>query len=379
MFRLTVIIATLMGCVGMAEAQQQAKVPKIGWLGTGPGTSSGSGPSKLFWREFSKLGYVEGKNITIEYRYADNKLDLLPALAEELVRLKVELLVTGGVNGALAAKNATKTIAIVFNNVDDPIAAGLVDSLARPAGNITGFTIISGVLAGKRLELLKEAVPKLARVAVLWDPLNSGSTQQWQDTQLAARELGLQLHSMVVSSADKFESAFKDAVQARSAGLTVTSEPVGSLLTKTGHGPGDKKSAAGDILSGRFCRRRWLDVLRSRPGRTLQARRYSCRQDPEGNQARRHSRRTTDQVRADHQPQDRQADWPDDTAECDGKSGQSDSVRQGQRDIWIIYPGLGDHVSLASSVATSCKTSHSSGVSTVILEVSKSFLFRVMR
>ena len=107
-------------------------------------------------------------------------------------------------NEALAAKNATRTIPIVFLDVADPVAAGLVDSLARPGGNITGFTNIAAVLAGKRLELLKETIPKLSRVAVLWDPQNPGSAQQWKESQLAARELGLQLHSMEVSSADKY-------------------------------------------------------------------------------------------------------------------------------------------------------------------------------
>jgi putative ABC transport system substrate-binding protein len=165
-----------------AEAQQPAKVPRIGYLGAGPGTLSA--PGRLFWREFSKLGYVEGKNITIEYRYADNKLDRLPALAEELVRLKVELLVTPGVNAALAAKNATKTIPIVIFNVSDPVADGLVDNLARPGGNITGFANIFRMLGGKRLELLKETIPKLARVAVLWDPKNRGSAEHWKENPL---------------------------------------------------------------------------------------------------------------------------------------------------------------------------------------------------
>ena len=126
----------------------------------------------------------------------------------------------------LAAKNATTTIPIVFHRIADPVATGLVDSLARPGGNITGFTTIATVLAGKRLELLKETIPKLSRVAVLWDPQNPGTAQQWKESQLSARELGLQLHSMEVSSADKFESAFKEATKARSGALAVTRVPV---------------------------------------------------------------------------------------------------------------------------------------------------------
>jgi putative ABC transport system substrate-binding protein len=178
------------------------------------------------------LGYVEGKNIAFEYRFADNKLDRLPALADELVRLKVDVLFTPGINEALAAKNATRTIPIVFMSSGDPVAAGLVDSLARPGGNITGFTDIGAVLAGKRLELLKETVPKLSRVAVLWDPQNPSSAQQWKESQLPARELGLQLHSMEVSSADKFESAFKEATKARSGALASTSNALANSNQK---------------------------------------------------------------------------------------------------------------------------------------------------
>ena len=130
---------------------------------------------------------------------------------------------TPGGNGALALKNATRTIPIVFfGAVSDPVEAGLVDGLARPGGNITGFTTISAVLVGKRLELLKETVPKLSRVAVLWNPKNALSEQSWKESQVPARELGLQLHSMGVSSADKYESAFQEAIKARSAALAVT-------------------------------------------------------------------------------------------------------------------------------------------------------------
>jgi putative ABC transport system substrate-binding protein len=206
-------------------AQQQSKVPKIGWLGartpSAPGGGAGTG-AELFRREFSKIGYVEGKNITLEYRYADDQLDRLPGLVDELVRLKIDLLIAPTTVEAIAAKNATRTIPIVFFNVPDPVASGLVDSLARPGGNITGFTTISAVLAGTRLELLKETVPNLFRVALLWDPQNPASAQQWKESQLPAREMGLQLHSMEVSSFDKFESAFKEPVKARSAALAVT-------------------------------------------------------------------------------------------------------------------------------------------------------------
>src|SRR5262245_44709488 len=128
----------------------------------------------------------------------------LPALADELVRLKVDVLVMSTPDAVLAAKNATRTIPIVFLLAGDPVVSGLVASLARPGGNITGFTTIATVLAGKRLELLKETVLKLSRVAVLWDPKSQASEQSWKEIQLPARELGLQIHSMEVSSAAKF-------------------------------------------------------------------------------------------------------------------------------------------------------------------------------
>ena len=205
----------------LAQAQQQAKVSKIGVLG--PGSSSALTSSRAaFSKALRELGYVEGNNIAIEYRYADNKLERLPTLADELVHLKVHVIITNATSGAIAAKTATKTIPIIFLGVSDPVAAGLIDSLARPGGNITGFTSIAAVLAGKRLELLKETVPKLSRVAVVWNPRDPGSALNWKESQLPARELGLQLHSVEVGSVDEYESSFKEAVKARSGALAVS-------------------------------------------------------------------------------------------------------------------------------------------------------------
>ena len=226
----SMLVAIVLLALGMiAQAQQQSKVPKIGWLVTVSGSTPGM---EAFRREILALGYVEGKNIAFESRYAGTQLDRLPALAEELVRSKVDVILTSTLSAALAAKNATKTIPIVFVISADPIAAGLVDSLARPGGNITGVTNISAVLAGKRLELLKETVPKLSRVAVLWNPQDPSPAQQWKESQLAARELGLQLHSMEVSSADKFEGAFKEAIKAGSGAVAVTRGPLAASNQK---------------------------------------------------------------------------------------------------------------------------------------------------
>jgi putative ABC transport system substrate-binding protein len=249
------IVVLLVGFVfwsiPFAEAQQQAKVPKIGWLS--PGSDQSNNRFQQFLTDLRKLGYVDGKNVSFESRYFGNEFDRLPALAEELVGLKVDVIVTRGTPETLALKKATKTIPIVFFSVTDPIGAGLVDSLARPGGNITGFTTIEAVLAGKRLELLKETVPKLTRVAVLWNPQDRSSVQQWKESQSPARELGLQLHSMEVSSADKYEGAFNEAIKARSAALAVIAGSLEDSNRKRIVDLANKKSTADDIPSARFC------------------------------------------------------------------------------------------------------------------------------
>jgi putative ABC transport system substrate-binding protein len=217
------LCALLFVLCSLTEAQQQGKLPKIGWLGI---RAAASDPAReSFRREFRALGYVEGKNIVFEYRSADDKIERLSALADELVRLKVDVLVAWLTPAAVAAKNATRTIPIVFNGGFDPVAAGLVDSLARPRGNITGFSGLAPLLAGKRLELLKEVSPKLSRIAVIWDPQNPGSAQQWKESQLPARELEVQLHSIEVSSVDKFEAAFKEAIKSGSGALALMASP----------------------------------------------------------------------------------------------------------------------------------------------------------
>jgi putative ABC transport system substrate-binding protein len=224
--RLWLVAIFLVGAVAIVQAQQPT-MPRIGWIAVRP--ASAAFAIESFQREFSKLGYIDGKNIVFEYRYAEGKLDRLPALADELVRLKVNVIIAPNTPAAVAAKNATKIIPIVFIDVTDPIATGLVDSLPRPGGNVTGFTTIGAVLAGKRLELLKETIPKLFRVAVLWNPKDPSSVQGWKESQLPARELGLQLHSMEVSSADKYEAAFKEATKAGSGALVWMDSPLGSV------------------------------------------------------------------------------------------------------------------------------------------------------
>jgi ABC-type uncharacterized transport system substrate-binding protein len=206
-----------------AAAQQPKKVPRIGYLSPGDAASD-SGRSEAIRLGLRELGYIEGQNIAIEYRYAEGKRDRLPELAAELVRLKVDIiLVTGGGPVIRAAKNATKTIPIVMVGPGlDPVKAGFVESLARPGGNVTGLTILGTELGGKRLELLKEAVPKLARVAVLYDQANRTLVLEAKEKlPAAARALGLTIHPWEVRDADGFEKVFAALDKQRPDGLYV--------------------------------------------------------------------------------------------------------------------------------------------------------------
>ena len=189
------LLATLMlSSVFLARAQQRGKVPRIGFLAA-PSPSFFSTRMNAFRDGLHDLGHVEGRNIAIEYRYAGGKLDRLPALAAELVRLKVDVIVTSSAPGALAAKNATSTIPVVFVTAGDPVDMGLVTSLARPGGNITGLTTHAPELSGKRLELLKEVLPRTTRVAVLWNPSNPGFSEMLKEMQAASQAHALQLQS----------------------------------------------------------------------------------------------------------------------------------------------------------------------------------------
>ena len=190
-----------------AQAQQPKKIPHVGYL-LANSPSSARGSVEGFRQGLRELGYVEEKNIVVEYRYAEGKVDRLPDLAAELVRLKVDVIVTPGTPAAMAAKSATSTIPIVITGGTDPVATGVVASLARPGGNITGVTIMNAELAGKRLELLKETSPKVSRVAVLWNSTNPGVAVVFKQTKDASQGLHLQLQSLEVKSANDLESAF---------------------------------------------------------------------------------------------------------------------------------------------------------------------------
>jgi putative ABC transport system substrate-binding protein len=198
--------ASLFALCLSAEAQQTTKIPRIGWLaGNLPYTSTPR--IEIFRQGLRELGYVEGKNIIIEARFNEGKLDQLPGLGAELVGLKVDVIVAIGTQAAQAAKSATKTIPIVATS-GDPVGTGLVSSLAHPGGNVTGLANLTFELAPKRLELLKEAVPKLSHVAVLWTPDAANSAQGLPETEAAARSFGIKLQSVKVKGPDDLERAF---------------------------------------------------------------------------------------------------------------------------------------------------------------------------
>jgi putative tryptophan/tyrosine transport system substrate-binding protein len=207
----SILIAVVLLVLGViAEAQQPKKVPRIGYLSSG-NPASESTRAEAIRLALRELGYIEGQNIAFEYRYAEGKQDRYPELVAELVRLKVDLIVVaGGSIWVQAAKNATKTIPIVMTGGGiDPVEAGVAESLARPGGNVTGLSNLTRELGGKRLELLKEAVPKLARVAVLYNPATAGVAREVKEVlPVAARSLGLTIQAWEVRSADDFDKVF---------------------------------------------------------------------------------------------------------------------------------------------------------------------------
>jgi putative tryptophan/tyrosine transport system substrate-binding protein len=221
------LITVLLTTAPSAESQQPKKVPRIGYLAASDAATASVSTEgiRLALRE---LGYTEGQNIATEYRYAEGKLDRLPELAAELVRLRVDIIVAAGTDRVVReAKNATKTIPIVMGGGADPVEAGLVESLARPGGNVTGISNLGSELGGKRLELLKEAVPKLARVAVLYDPAIPSTVLDVKEAlPVAARALGLTIQPWEIRDADGFEKVFAALTRQRPDGLYVSGSPL---------------------------------------------------------------------------------------------------------------------------------------------------------
>jgi putative ABC transport system substrate-binding protein len=240
-----------------ARAQQPKKVPRIGYLSS-QDPASESTRSEAIRLALRELGYIDGQNIAFEYRYTEGKQDRAPELVAELVRLKVDIIVVaGGDTWIRAAKNATKTIPIVMVGLGiDPVEAGLVESLARPGGNVTGITNLSGDLGGKRLELLKEAVPKVARVAVLYDPgIPSNVLEVKEVLPVAARALRLTIQPWEVRAADGFEKVFAALNTKRPDGLYVSGGPLMSANLKRIVG-----FALKSRLSSVYIRREFVDA-----------------------------------------------------------------------------------------------------------------------
>jgi putative tryptophan/tyrosine transport system substrate-binding protein len=222
------IITVALGCLGVApctpEAQPPTHLHRIGAL-SGFGTPPGRDPFvEAFLEGMRALGYVEGQHFVLEYRAAAGQHERFPALAAELVQLKPDVIVTQGTPAALAAKDATTTIPIVMVGVGDPVESGLVASLARPGGNVTGLSLLAPELVGKQLELLKDVLPTVSRVAVLWNPANPAHALQVRAADVAARALGVQLHRVEARGPEAFDGAFAAMTRAHAGALLVLAD-----------------------------------------------------------------------------------------------------------------------------------------------------------
>jgi putative tryptophan/tyrosine transport system substrate-binding protein len=215
------LLAPILATVHLAEAQQAKKVPVIGYLlQPGPWVEA-------FRQGLRDLGYTEGKNIVVEYRYIEGKLEHIPSLVAELVQLKVDVLFSGNLATIRAAKEATKTIPIVMVVTVDPVAAGIVDSLAHPGGNITGLTRLTRELNGKRLELLKEVIPRISRIGILWNADNSSAAIAFKEYEATASALKIQLQSLEVRGSNPdLEGAFQAAVKKRASAVVIVRDTV---------------------------------------------------------------------------------------------------------------------------------------------------------
>jgi putative ABC transport system substrate-binding protein len=219
------LIGTTVAWPLATHAQQTSKVYSIGYFSAGAGRPIA--PRAAFVEALRQLGWIEGKNVVFEIKYAENRLDRLPELAAELVHLKVDVIVTSGTLAPLAAKRATTTIPIVMTAAGDPLgAAGLVASLARPGGNVTGTSIMAPDIAGKRLELLKDLLPRLSRVAILWNAANPYPANVFRETESAARMMGIEVQSLEVRRPEDFDSVFEASRQQRPDALITVEDPL---------------------------------------------------------------------------------------------------------------------------------------------------------
>lgn len=225
--------ALLFALCASAQAQQAKRPPRIGYL-SASSVSAIASRTAAFRQGLSELGYVEGKNIVIEYRYGDGKLDRVPALAAGLIRLNVDMIVIAGGNGAVRrVKQSIDSVPIIMANVLDPVGSGFVASLARPGGNITGLSALTSELVGKRLDLIRETFPQASRVAALFDPQDDSKIVEMKEAQTVAKAAGVKLQAIEVRRSGEFESAFKAAAKERAEVLLVLQ----NALTTTGRKP----------------------------------------------------------------------------------------------------------------------------------------------
>jgi putative ABC transport system substrate-binding protein len=219
------LLLALLGVPHATPAQPAARMPRIGWLALGSPTPDALGSRDSFLQGLRELGYVEGRNVTFEWRWAEGKPERLPTLASELVKLPVDVIIVGATSSARAARHATGTIPIVMITNPDPVGAGLVQSLARPGGNVTGMSLMTPELSAKQLELLKEAIPAMSRVGVLRDPRGSGHQITVKAAQVAARTLGVDVRVADATGPDDFAAAFSRLRRERVAAVLVLAGP----------------------------------------------------------------------------------------------------------------------------------------------------------
>jgi ABC-type uncharacterized transport system substrate-binding protein len=254
------LVITFAMCGVEVRAQQPAKIPRIGYLGSIP-LSAFATRKEAFLQGLRELGYVEGKTIVIEWRSAEGHLDRLPALAAELVRLKVDIIVSASPTTTRSIKDATSTIPIIMAQDSDPVASGFAASLAHPGGNVTGLSTLLPEISGKRVEILKEIVPRLARIAVLGASTTPGTLQSLKETELAAGAFKVQLHFLDILEPTDIEIAFRAAAKERADAVLVLGGPF-ILSNRTDCRTRGKEPDPGDILLDRICGGRGAYQLR---------------------------------------------------------------------------------------------------------------------
>jgi ABC transporter substrate binding protein len=296
-----------------ADAQRPGKVPRIGFLGDGSAASRAAQTLEPLHEGLRELGYVEGQNVILEVRWTDGHSERLSELAEEFIRLQVDVIVTHGVPGTRAAKTATTTIPIVATNVADMVRVGLVASLARPGGNVTGTSVLLPELSGKLVQLLMEMLPGITGVAVLWNRLNPGAALQAEATQTAARDVGLQVSALDVRSPDEIAGGPGNGSQRTRRRGDCGGRSVDARASHAHRAARLAREAASHL----YRRKKlggggWAHGLRTGGSKPLQTLRGLCGQDPERRQAGGPASGATHDIRAGHQSQDRPGARPHD-------------------------------------------------------------------